>query len=120
MACEKWEVEERRSSRELRDSSRLHPKRFGRLISLVHRVEVIQRMFEDARQYLLENLANLLVWAADDPSSFFAALFLSISPLLLISALLSWKLHNAIIAERKEEKRRQKLRKEDVRTKKRQ
>ncbi|VDM28994.1 unnamed protein product [Toxocara canis] len=58
-------------------------------------------MFEDARQYLLENLANLLVWAADDPSSFFAALFLSISPLLLISALLSWKLHNAIIAERK-------------------
>uniref|UniRef100_A0A0M3HZG5 Small integral membrane protein 15 n=1 Tax=Ascaris lumbricoides TaxID=6252 RepID=A0A0M3HZG5_ASCLU len=58
-------------------------------------------MFDELHEYLLKKLANLLIWAADDPTSFFATLFLAISPLLLISALLSWKLRNAIIAEKK-------------------
>eukprot|EP00088_Acartia_fossae_P050326 TRINITY_DN5632_c0_g1_i1.p1 TRINITY_DN5632_c0_g1~~TRINITY_DN5632_c0_g1_i1.p1 ORF type:complete len:131 (+),score=41.44 TRINITY_DN5632_c0_g1_i1:45-437(+) len=56
-------------------------------------------------------LDDLLVWAAKEPLSFLYYVLLGLSPLFLVSAGLSWKLCKDI--ERKEQKRKKKMKKRD-------
>lgn len=52
-----------------------------------------------------EWLVNILVWAGNDPWGFVGTVFLYLSPLFVISALLSWKLAKMIDAKEKETKK---------------
>jgi len=56
-------------------------------------------------------LDSILIWAAREPLSFLYYVLLGLSPLFLISAVLSWKLCKDI--EKKEQKRKKKLKKKD-------
>ena len=56
-------------------------------------------------------LDSILIWAAREPLSFLYYVLLGLSPLFLISATLSWKLCKDI--EKKEQKRKKKLKKKD-------
>ena len=56
-------------------------------------------------------LDSVLIWAAREPLSFLYYVLMMLSPLFLISAILSWKLSKDI--EKKEQKRKKKLRKKD-------
>ncbi|VIO94989.1 Uncharacterized protein BM_BM17577 [Brugia malayi] len=69
---------------------------------------------DDLKDYLSKLLVSLVLWITDDPGSFFMILLLFIAPFLLITVILSWKLHKAI----KMEKKRKKLQKNNVRRKK--
>ncbi|MFH4982601.1 hypothetical protein AB6A40_009310 [Gnathostoma spinigerum] len=75
-------------------------------------------MWNDLREFALKHLAGLVVWIAEDPSSFFLALFVCLTPLLVISSVLSWKLHKAIVEEKKRTRRRERLDRELVKAKK--
>ncbi|KAL3995103.1 hypothetical protein ACH3XW_24420 [Acanthocheilonema viteae] len=71
-------------------------------------------MFDNLRDHLWKRLISLVLWASNDPSSFFVTLLLCITPFLLVTIVLSWKLRKAI----KKEKRRERLLKDNVRRKK--
>ncbi|NXS53551.1 SIM15 protein, partial [Brachypteracias leptosomus] len=50
----------------------------------------------------------IVEWAAEDPYDFLVTMILSLTPLLIISAGLSWKLAKMIQAKEREEKKKQK------------
>uniref|UniRef100_A0A8R1Y9Q3 Small integral membrane protein 15 n=1 Tax=Onchocerca volvulus TaxID=6282 RepID=A0A8R1Y9Q3_ONCVO len=53
-------------------------------------------MFDILKDYLLKRLIPVVLWVTDDPSSFFVTLLLFITPFLLLTVVLSWKLRKAI------------------------
>ncbi|VDP13878.1 unnamed protein product [Onchocerca flexuosa] len=53
-------------------------------------------MFDNLKDYLLKRFIPLVLWVTDDPSSFFVTLLLCITPFLLLTVVLSWKLRKAI------------------------
>ncbi|VDM15248.1 unnamed protein product [Wuchereria bancrofti] len=71
-------------------------------------------LLDNLKDYFSKLLISLVLWITDDPGSFFITQLLFITPLLLLTTVLSWKLHKAI----KIEKRRKKLQKNNVRRKK--
>ncbi|EFO21531.1 hypothetical protein LOAG_06955 [Loa loa] len=71
-------------------------------------------MFDNLKDYLSKRLIQLALWVTDDPGSFFTTLLLCITPFLLLTIVLSWKLRKAI----KKERRRERLQKGSLRRKK--
>lgn len=53
-------------------------------------------MFDDLRDHLSKRFISLALWATEDPGSFFVTLLLCITPFLLLTVVLSWKLRKAI------------------------
>ncbi|VDN29672.1 unnamed protein product [Gongylonema pulchrum] len=53
-------------------------------------------MLDTLKEQFTGKLLRAAVWATDDPKSFFLMLAVCMTPFLLLSALLSWKLRGAI------------------------